>query len=413
MSERAASAPWPEAPGLHLMPPTAALPAPLRPILRAADRMKSGNLAVTLPNGHRLIVRGQEPGPNAELQLHRNRLFRRVLLGGHLAFAEAYLDGDWDSPDLAALISYFARNEAALAIDGRWWTRALSRVLHRLRDNSKRGSRRNIAFHYDLGNNFYRLWLDPSMTYSSAVFAPGAETLEAAQAEKYARMANLIGLTPGDHVLEIGCGWGGFAEHAARQGARLTGLTLSKEQKAYAEARLAAAGLADQVSIRLQDYRDVPGQFDGIVSIEMIEAVGEAYWPVYFETLRARLKAGGRAALQAITIDPARFEPYRRSPDFIQRYIFPGGMLPTVERLQQEAARAGLIWERLDRYGQDYARTLRLWRERFEAAWDQIAPLGFDARFRRTWRYYLAYCEGGFDAGSIDVVQIGLRRAEG
>lgn len=410
MSDTVFSAALPEAPGLHLLPPTARLPAPLRPILRAADRMKSGTLTVILPNGHRLMVRGQEPGPVAELHLHRNRLFRRVLLGGHVAFAEAYMDGDWDSPDLAALISYLARNENALAIDGRWWTRALSLVLHRLRDNTKRGSRKNIAFHYDLGNNFYRLWLDPSMTYSSAVFATGGETLEQAQTEKYARMAALIDLKPGDHVLEIGCGWGGFAELAARRGARVTGLTLSKEQKAYAEARLAAAGLADRVEIRLQDYRDTPGTFDGIVSIEMIEAVGEAYWPVYFKTIHDRLKAGGRAAIQAITIDPARFEPYRRSPDFIQRYIFPGGMLPTVERLQHEVARAGMLWEKLDGYGRDYARTLREWREKFDATWDKIAPLGFDARFRRMWRYYLAYCEGGFDAGSIDVVQLGIQK---
>lgn len=411
MSETVFSATLPEAPGLHLMPPTARLPAPLRPILRAADRMKSGTLTVILPNGHRLMVRGQEPGPVAELHLHKNRLFRRVLVGGHVAFAEAYMDGDWDSPDLAALISYLARNENALAIDGRWWTRALSLVLHRLRDNTKRGSRKNIAFHYDLGNSFYRLWLDPSMTYSSAVFATGAETLEEAQTEKYARMAALIDLKPGDHVLEIGCGWGGFAELAARRGARVTGLTLSKEQKAYAEARLAAAGLADRVEIRLQDYRDTPGTFDGIVSIEMIEAVGEAYWPVYFKAIHDRLKAGGRAAIQAITIDPARFEPYRRSPDFIQRYIFPGGMLPTVERLHQEVARAGMLWEKIDGYGRDYARTLREWREKFDATWDKVAPLGFDARFRRMWRYYLAYCEGGFDAGSIDVVQLGIQKA--
>lgn len=400
----------PETPGLHLSPPTARLPARLKPLIRAKDRFKTGTITVVLPNGHKMTIRGEEPGPKAELHLHRRRFFRRVLMGGHLAFAEAYIDGDWDSPDLAALVSYFAQNEAALSIDGHWWARALSRVVHRFRANNKRGSRRNIAFHYDLGNNFYKEWLDPSMTYSSAVYATGAETLEQAQTEKYARMAAKIALKPGDHVLEVGCGWGGFAELAARQGAFVTALTLSKEQKAYAEARLAAAGLADRVEVRLQDYRDVTGSFDGVVSIEMIEAVGEAYWPVYFETIQRVLKPGGRAAIQAITIEASRFEPYRRSPDFIQRYIFPGGMLPTIERLQQETARAGLAWEALEAYGRDYARTLRLWRERFEATWDRIAPLGFDERFRRTWRYYLAYCEGGFDAGSIDVVQIGLQR---
>jgi cyclopropane-fatty-acyl-phospholipid synthase len=400
----------PETPGLHLSPPTARLPARLKPLIRAKDRFKTGTITVVLPNGHKMTIRGEEPGPTAELHLHRRRFFRRVLMGGHLAFAEAYIDGDWDSPDLAALVSYFAQNEAALSIDGHWWARALSRVVHRFRANNKRGSRRNIAFHYDLGNNFYKEWLDPSMTYSSAVYATGAETLEQAQTEKYARMAAKVALKPGDHVLEIGCGWGGFAELAARQGAFVTALTLSKEQKAYAEARFAAAGLADRVEVRLQDYRDVTGSFDGVVSIEMIEAVGEAYWPVYFETIQRVLKPGGRAAIQAITIEASRFEPYRRSPDFIQRYIFPGGMLPTIERLQQETARAGLAWEALEAYGRDYARTLRLWRERFEVTWDRIAPLGFDERFRRTWRYYLAYCEGGFDAGSIDVVQIGLQR---
>ncbi len=400
----------PETPGLHLSPPTARLPARLKPLIRAQDRFKTGCLTVELPKGLRLTLRGTDPGPMAQLHLHNRRFFRRVLMGGHLAFAESYIDGDWDSPDLAALISYFAQNEAALSIDGHWWARALGRVVHRFRRNSKRGSRRNIAFHYDLGNNFYREWLDQSMTYSSAVYATGAETLEQAQAEKYARMADKIALKPGDRVLEIGCGWGGFAELAAQRGAFVTALTLSKEQKAYAEARLAAAGLADRVEVRLQDYRDVTGQFDGIVSIEMIEAVGEAYWPAYFDTLHRVLKPGGRAALQAITLEPARFEAYRRSPDFIQRYIFPGGMLPTIERLQQESARAGLAWEGLETYGRDYARTLKLWGEKFDSAWDRIAPLGFDERFRRTWRYYLAYCEGGFDAGSIDMVQIGLQR---
>jgi cyclopropane-fatty-acyl-phospholipid synthase len=395
---------------LEFEPPSARLPVPLRRIIARAEMMRFGRLLIRFPNGHRLTIRGSQPGPEAELEIHRMRLLRRVLFGGHLAFSEAYVDGDWDSPDPAILIDYFVRNESALAIEGSWFTRLVERLNHALKANTRTGSRRNIAAHYDLGNSFYRQWLDPSMTYSSAVYVQGQNSLEAAQTEKYRRIADMAGVKPGSTVLEIGCGWGGFAEYAARLGAKVVGLTLSTEQLSYARQRLSDAGLADQADLRLQDYRDVQGQFDAVVSIEMIEAVGERYWPVYFGKIAEVLKQGGRAALQAILIEDTRFPIYRRSPDFIQRHVFPGGMLPSPQRLRDETTAAGLTLVEQASYRLDYARTLREWRGKFESTWESIRPLGFDERFRRLWRYYLAYCEGGFTAGSIDLVQVAFQK---
>lgn len=395
---------------LEFEPPSARLPAPLRRIIARAEMMRFGRLLIRFPNGHRLTIRGSQPGPEAELEIHRMRLLRRVLFGGHLAFSEAYVDGDWDSPDPALLIDYFVRNESALAIEGSWFTRLVERLNHALKANTRTGSRRNIAAHYDLGNSFYRQWLDPSMTYSSAVYVQGQNSLEAAQTEKYRRIADMAGVKPGSTVLEIGCGWGGFAEYAARLGAKVVGLTLSTEQLSYARQRLSDAGLADQADLRLQDYRDVQGQFDAVVSIEMIEAVGERYWPVYFGKIAEVLKQGGRAALQAILIEDTRFPIYRRSPDFIQRHVFPGGMLPSPQRLRDETTAVGLTLVEQASYRLDYARTLREWRGKFESTWESIRPLGFDERFRRLWRYYLAYCEGGFTAGSIDLVQVAFQK---
>jgi cyclopropane-fatty-acyl-phospholipid synthase len=363
-----------------------------------------------LPDGERLTFRGDEPGPEAVFDVHRTRVMRRFLLGGHLAFGEAYVDGDWDSPDVAALLLYFLNNERFFHLEGSFVLRALQRILHRLRDNSRRRARDNVAAHYDLGNAFYARWLDPGMTYSAGCFEPPDCDLETAQTSKYRRMVELADIRPGHRVLEIGCGWGGFAEYAARCGASVVGLTLSRAQLDYARSRIARAGLADRVELRLQDYRDVAGTFDRVVSIEMIEAVGEAYWRTYFDKIRAVLEPGGRAALQAILIDEARWAIYRNSPDFIQRYIFPGGMLPTPGRLRAAIEQAGLAWAADHGFAADYARTLRLWRERFVAAWPDIAPLGFDARFCRLWTYYLSYCEAGFGFGSIDVRQIALTR---
>jgi len=387
---------------------------PARRVLDAlASRLASGALTVTLPNGEKASYRGAEPGPAADIRIHRLRAFRRLLAGSDIGFAQSYLDGDWDSADLVALIELAARNESSLgqAIEGHVWARALNRGLHLLRRNTKRGSRRNIAAHYDLGNEFYSLWLDPTMTYSAALFAESGETLEAAQARKYARMAEIADIKPEHHVLEIGCGWGGFCVWVAREiGCRVTAVTISQSQYEYARARIAAAGLSERVVVRLQDYRDLRGRYDRIVSIEMLEAVGERYWPVFFETLRARLTPGGHAALQVITINDAAFPAYRDRADFVQRYVFPGGMLPSPSALRAAVGAAGLTWERDSDHGADYARTLVDWHWRFERAWPEIAALGFDERFHRLWRYYLAYCEAGFRSGRIGLMQVGLSR---
>ncbi len=382
--------------------------------LALAARVKYGRLAITLPNGDQLEFAGCAPGPQASLRFRHPRAFRRLLLGGTLAFAEAFMDGDCDSPDLAALVELVIKNEKALmvALDGHRWTRILQRFGHLLRPNSRRGARRNIARHYDLGNKFYALWLDPSMTYSSAVYETPQDSLHAAQENKYRRVAELAGIGPDDHVLEIGCGWGGFCGWAVREiGCRLTALTISPAQHAHAARRLQDEGIAEKVDLRLQDYRDVRGRFDRIVSIEMLEAVGEKYWPRFFGTLRDRLAPAGRAVLQVIVIGDEYFDAYRKDVDFIQRYIFPGGLLPSPGRLGAEARRAGLDW--LDRrsFGHDYARTLAAWGRTFEGARQQVFDLGFDERFVRMWRYYLAYCEAGFKTGRIDVLHAAFARS--
>lgn len=384
-----------------------------RNLIRLAGRIARGELTLTFADGSRHVFRGAEPGPQAEVRVLRTRALWRLAFGGDLGFARAYGDGDVDTPDLAAVFRLYVANLHSLerAMQGSRLMQAVARMRHLARANTRRGSRRNIAFHYDLGNEFYRLWLDPTMTYSSAIF-PSADTdLRAAQEEKYARIIRELRLGPDDHVLEIGCGWGGFAEQAARTtGCRVTGLTLSREQAAYATERLAQAGLADRTDIRLVDYRDVTGTFTHIVSIEMFEAVGEENWPVYFDALRRLLVPGGQAMVQAITIDESRFDRYRKRADFIQTYIFPGGMLPSFTAFDQGAQRAGLGMAGSFRFGRDYARTLRDWDRAFLAAWPQIARLGFDDRFKRLWHYYLHYCAEGFEAGTIDVVQFHLTR---
>lgn len=382
-------------------------------IIRLLDGLEAGRLRLVLPNGHPLVFAGSGPGPNAEVSLKHPRALRRLLLGGDIGFAEAYLDGDWDSPDLPALFELAALNQTALVerTRPRVLGRLLSRLAHGLNRNSRRGSRRNIAAHYDLGNDFYAAWLDRTMTYSAAIFSAPGEDLESAQRRKYRRICAELALQPGQHVLEIGCGWGGFAEIAAREfGARVTGITLSREQLIYARERMAAQGLADTVELRLQDYRDLDGRFDHIVSIEMVEAVGERYWTGYFDTLRECLRPGGRAVLQSILIAESRFEGYRSSPDFIQRYIFPGGMLPTQDRMTALAADAGLRLTDSYLFGDDYADTLAGWHAAFERKWADIRALGYDERFRRLWRYYLTYCEGGFRGGAIDVGQFTIVR---
>ncbi|MDF1791837.1 MAG: cyclopropane-fatty-acyl-phospholipid synthase [Thalassobaculaceae bacterium] len=376
-------------------------------------RLAVGRLTVQLPDGRQVTFQGREPGPSATVRLKDAGVVRRFMLGGDLGFAEAFIEDEAESPDLPALVELFCRNKAAIEHHTRAHplTKILRRALHLLNRNSKSGSRRNISYHYDLGNAFYERWLDPSMTYSSALFDGGQQDLEAAQGTKYHRLAQDLALRPGDRVLEIGCGWGGFAEVAARDyGAHVHGITLSTEQLAYAQRRAAAAGLSERMTFEMRDYRDVGGSYDAVASIEMFEAVGETYWSSYFSTVTERLKHGGRAALQIITIDAESFDDYRSNPDFIQRYIFPGGMLPTREHVLDEATRAGLSWRDERRFGIDYARTLVAWRERFLAAWPEIAALGFDDRFKRMWLYYLAYCEGGFRSGNIDVRHFAFQR---
>ena len=378
------------------------------------NRLRKGRLTIEDPRGSLQVFHGSEPGPYGQLRVRRQRFYQRVLLGGDIGFAEAFMDGDCDCDDLTGLIHLAAANEGILGriLVGHPVLRFGLRLAHLLRPNSKRGSKRNIARHYDLGNDFYGAWLDRTMTYSAGLFREPGWDLAQAQHEKYRRIAERAGLESHHHVLEIGCGWGGFAEYAAREiGCRVTAITISKAQYDFARRRIASAGHSEQVDVRFQDYRDLTGQFDRIVSIEMLEAVGENYWPAYFGAVRARLKPGGRAALQVITIDDTAFHGYRRQADFIQQYIFPGGMLPSRGALQDQANAASLDWLEDQGYGEDYAHTLSLWRRRFDEAWDRLASLGFDRRFRRMWTYYLAYSEAGFRAGRIDVLQLTLARS--
>ncbi|MBM3504627.1 MAG: class I SAM-dependent methyltransferase [Alphaproteobacteria bacterium] len=389
------------------------VPGFYRPVVRSfAKRFLLGRLRYRLPNGVEGILVGREEGPEAAIEVRRWRALRRLMFGGKLGFAEAYLEGDWFSPDLAKMIELMSANgirqedyNASLR-----WSRWVDQLRHHLRRNNRSGSRKNIQFHYDLGNEFYELWLDPSMTYSSAVYRPDAADLQQAQHHKYDRILELIAAKPGEHVLEIGCGWGGFARRAAAAGLKVTGITLSTQQHAYAIKRAQDLGLSDRLSFHLCDYRDVAGTFDHAVSIEMIEAVGEAYWPQYFRKIADVVRPGGRIALQAITVRDEGFDQYRRRADFIQTYIFPGGMLPCLKALQDVSSRVGLHWLGDDGFGQHYAKTLEEWRKNFYAAWPRIRSLGFDEKFRRIWEFYLAGCEGSFRAGGIDVRQIALVR---
>lgn len=376
-----------------------------RILRRMMDQIHSGHISVVLPSGDRIDHSGERAGPSATLFIHRWRTITRLISQGDLGFAQSYIDGDWSSPSLATLLELAAMNTATInsKIPGIWPLRALNRLRHLLRANSKSGSRRNIAFHYDLGNAFYRHWLDPEMTYSSALYAHPDQTLEDAQAAKLKRVLELLDLSGGEHVLEIGCGWGALAVRLAHASARVTAITLSSEQLAFAREKVASEALTDRITLELTDYRDAEGTYDRIVSIEMLEAVGETYWPTYFKILNERLNAGGVAVLQVITIDDGRFEAYRTSADFIQRHIFPGGMLPTKTAIAKQSAAAGLDLVLMQSFGESYAATLAEWRRRFVASWPHIADMGFPERFRRLWEYYLCYCEAGFRAATIDV----------
>ena len=368
---------------------------------RLLARLEQGNLQLALPGGGLMVARGPARHvPDAHMQIHRWRAVRRILMDGDIGFADGYIEDDWSSNDLPSLIELAARNRAAIgsAIQPSFLTRVIHRAYHRLRDNTRAAARRNIEAHYDLGNDFYAQWLDRGMSYSSAIYQSPQQTLEQAQIAKHDRIIDLLDAKAGARVLEIGCGWGGLAEAMLERGLDVTGLTLSPAQLAYAQTRL--GGRAD---LRLQDYRDCDGVFDRIVSIEMIEAVGERFWPVYFDRLKKMLAPGGSVVLQAITIKDELFDSYRQEVDFIQHRIFPGGCLPTSGLIERHLQAAGLKLRKVEFFGDSYARTLAAWRENFLAAWPAIEAMGFPPRVRRLWEYYLAYCEGGFRAGNIDV----------
>lgn len=386
-------------------------PRNARAVLGLLDKIKHGTLEVRLPGGGTLCC--GSGGVSTTLEIVDWSVFDRILERGDVGFAEAWIDGEWTTPDLAGLLTLLANNRDALAkaVYGQWWQLLSARLRHLFNANTRSGSRRNIMAHYDLGNDFYRLWLDPTMSYSSALFSGDpAGSLESAQLEKYRRILRRLNAQPGQRVLEVGCGWGGFAEVAAGEfGLRVHGITLSPAQLDYAQQRMVKAGLSDQVTLELRDYRDLSGEtFDHIVSIEMFEAVGERYWPSYFKTLSRMLAPGGRALVQSITIADVLFARYRRGTDFIQQHVFPGGMLPSPSAFKRQADKAGLVIRDAFAFGADYARTLAEWSARFEHAWPEIAAQGFDARFHCLWQFYLAYCQAGFSSGCTDVIQFEL-----
>lgn len=374
-----------------------------------------GELTIVERSGQRHHLVGKEMGPAAVLQVRDLKFAARVLANGDIGFAEGYIAGEWTSPDLATLLEVLANNYDHIRrlFDGGWWMKAVNWAFHHLRPNSKSGARRNIHAHYDLGNDFYAAWLDDSMTYSAARFTAPEQSLEDAQRAKYAQLARLIDLKAGHSVVEIGCGWGGFALYAAGEiGARVTGVTISQEQYDWARRRVFEAGLGERIDIRLSDYRELSGQFDRLVSIEMFEAVGKAYWSVYFQKVRDLLKPGGRAGLQIITIADALFDEYDARTDFIQRYVFPGGALASEPHLAELAGKHDLAWRATERLGQDYAETLKRWLTRFDgaAARDGLPAMAKDESFQRLWRFYLAYCEAGFRTERTNVVQLALER---
>jgi len=388
------------------------LPRYFAQVFKIAQKVKNGRLDFVLPDGRRFRAEGPNPGPVAEIEIHNPDSFARLIREGDLGFSDAYLEGWWSTPDLQAFMDFAHHDNEELyySFPGMGLVRLYERMRHLLNRNSKKQAKKNISYHYDLGNDFYKLWLDDTMTYSSAIFKSGQESLEKAQGAKYDSMLDEMGAQPGDHILEIGCGWGGFAEHAARRGMKVTGLTISREQLEYARARIEKAGLSDQVELKFQDYRDETGTYDGIASIEMFEAVGEKYWPSYFNTVRDRLRPGKQATLQIITLEDHRFDAYRKGVDFIQKHIFPGGMLASPEAAKASAEAQGLNFVGSMEFGQCYARTLSTWYDRFNEKWSEVAALGFDDRFKRMWNFYLAGCAATFSAGTTDVTQITLRR---
>ena len=397
------------------LPQLAGAPYAFRAALRLiASNWAIGSIRFVMPTGREIFIQGQEPGPDAQLVIYDFRFIRRALAAGDIGFAEAYLAGEFDTPDLPDLLYVFAANWDRVhhVTMGNPLSWTINRIRHALKPNSKRGSKKNIHAHYDLGNAFYEHWLDPTMTYSSARYEHEGQPLADAQTAKYRALAQTIDLRADHKVLEIGCGWGGFAEFAAREvGAKVTAVTISREQYAYARERIFKAGLSERAEITLVDYRDIEGSFDRVASIEMFEAVGERYWPSYFGKISDILAPGGRAGLQIITIKDQYFEEYRSRSDFIQQYVFPGGMLASEEKLRRVTGKAGFAWTDITRFGHDYAETLAEWHRNFDARWPEIRALGFDERFRRLWKFYLSYCEAGFRTERTNVIQLALSRA--
>lgn len=379
---------------------------------RLLPKTYKGSLELTLPSGRTVLLGRKGEGIDADLSFRNFKVVWAAMRRGQLGFFERYLAGDVESRDPTAFFRFYLQNRGSLdgASTGVFFASLFDKLWHKRRDNNREGSKDNIAAHYDLGNAFYKLWLDDTMSYSSAIFDGTGNSLEAAQRQKIAKVMEAAEVAPGKEILEIGCGWGGVAEEVGKAGARLRGITLSREQLEFARERMKAAGVSDKVELVFEDYRDTRGTFDGIASVEMIEAVGEAHWPVYFRTLYDRLKPGGAAAIQGITIIESNWDSYRNGVDFIQRYIFPGGMLLTKQIMREQAQKAGLLLEKIECFGQSYARTLAMWHDRFEVAWPRIKPLGFDERFRKLWKLYLCYCEAGFSEGLIDVGIYKLRK---
>jgi len=389
------------------------LPRYFAAVFRIARRLNTGRLDFILPDGRIFRAQGAKPGAAVDLVVHNPDCFTRLIREGDLGFSDSYLEGWWSTSDLQAFMDLIlTKNETVFdGFPGQGLVRVFERLRHWMNSNTKAQARRNISYHYDLGNEFYQSWLDDTMTYSSAIFESDQDDLTKAQLTKYASMVDQMGVGPGDHVLEIGCGWGGFAEYAAKvRGLRVTALTISEEQYNYAVARIQKAGLSGKVDIVLRDYRDERDAYDGIASIEMFEAVGEKYWPVYFDTIRERLKPGANATLQIITISEARFKAYRKGVDFIQKHIFPGGMLPSRTALFDQINRAGLKRIKSIEFGSSYSLTLRRWRAVFNDKWDDIRAMGFDENFHRMWNYYLACCAAAFQSGNCDVTQVTISR---
>ena len=392
-------------------------PKPLPFIVRSVaktlqSQWRYGNLTLNTPSGAVIVLTGHQAGPDAQMNLHDYQGLRRVMFAGDIGFFEGYRAGNWDTPDLHALLEVLSLNLDGIKIlqDGGMFMNLIHAIQHGLRPNNRAGAQKNIFSHYDIGNGFYAQWLDDSMTYSSGLF-DRSDNLEDAQTRKYEEIARLVDLKAGQNVLEIGCGWGGFAQYAAAViGANVTCVTISKAQFDFTEERMKRLGLADKVTVCLMDYRDIGGQYDAIVSIEMFEAVGEAYWGTYFEKVHSLLKPGGKAGLQIITIRDDLFEDYRGRTDFIQKYVFPGGMLPSLSKLGHHAKQVRLGIETVRQFGIDYATTLRHWAHRFEEAWRQDKFKGFDIDFKRLWNFYLAYCAAGFQSRRTDVVHLRLIR---